>query len=167
MTAVQAVELKVEVIWGRAYAADLALTREAKAARGWSSAVITRGRNKRGWHIEFFRGFWGDVTQAAEPLPHNSWLRFLHKPGYLRCAWRLAEKLARTAAADSIRADIFVIEGQPNACLLNEISLSSGSLMGAHMHYMGKLWAEGHARRMYVSTQDTRPVYELGTAAPL
>jgi hypothetical protein len=41
-----------------------------------------------------------------------------------------------------VRIDIFVHRGEPGACSINEISLSSGGQQHGHRTFMGRLWAE-------------------------
>ena len=55
---------------------------------------------------------------------NREWVR---KEGHMACVWRLAERVARLAAIDQMRVDIFVAKGHPDACVVNENSLSSGS----------------------------------------
>ena len=47
------------------------------------------------------------------------------------------------------RVDIFVAKGDPDGCMVNENSLSSGSDTWPHRMYVALLWAEGHERGLY------------------
>ena len=42
-----------------------------------------------------------------------------------RCVWPLAERAARLMAIDEVRIDIFLVQGRPDDCQINEISVSS------------------------------------------
>ena len=49
------------------------------------------------------------------------------------------------------RVDIFVAKGDPDGCMVNENSLSSGSDTWPHRMYVARLWAEGHERHLYTT----------------
>ena len=54
-----------------------------------------------------------------------SWFRFIEKEGHLhRCVWPLAERAALAMGIDEVRIDVFVVQGHPDDCQLNEISIS-------------------------------------------
>ena len=123
----QAFELKAEVVWGRAYLAEL---------------VLAEG----GMQLFYLRG--AEEGDAEVHDPHNlegprrwGWIR---AEGHLACVWRLVERVARLAAIDQMRVDVFVAKGRPDGCLVNENSLSSGSGIWPHRFYVAQLWAEGH-----------------------
>eukprot|EP00958_Prasinococcus_capsulatus_P016092 scaffold1768_cov194-Prasinococcus_capsulatus_cf.AAC.5 len=53
------------------------------------------------------------------------------------CIWDLAERVAGATHADSMRIDIFLSEGNPGGCTVNENSLSSGMVRtpaAQHLH---------------------------------
>ena len=52
------------------------------------------------------------------------------------------------------RVDIFVSKGDPDGCMVNENSLSSGSDTWPHRMYVARLWAEGHERGLYKTFGD-------------
>jgi len=101
---------------------------------------------------------------------YDGWYKFIRDEGHLElCVWPLAEQTARLAAIDEIRIDIFVSQGQPRACLLNEDSISSGAQYMGHGMYLAKLWSEPYLLQSYtVSPSPQLPVrvYEA-TAADL
>ena len=66
--------------------------------------------------------------------------RWLFVEGHMRCVWAMAERVARIIAADQVRVDVFVAKGRPTSCMVNEISLSSGSPLGADGSYAARLW---------------------------
>lgn len=108
-------------------------------------------------YAEGFRHGSGLVLSTAEPLRGDSWFKFIDEEGHLDgCVWPLAEETARRIGADEIRIDIFIRQGHPAECVLNENSISSGSLYGAHALHMAKLWAEPYAAKTAcVFTSDT------------
>ncbi len=58
---------------------------------------------------------------------NSNWMMVLgFLVGYMNCIWDLAERVAQATHADSMRIDIFLSEGNPNGCTVNENSLSSG-----------------------------------------
>ena len=92
--------------------------------------------------------------RPPSPIPYfrhlgpGEWVR---EEGHLACVFRLAERVAFAAAIDQMRVDIFVEKGNPDACMVNENSLSSGSDTWPHRMYVARLWAEGHERHLYTA----------------
>ena len=128
----EAFEFKSEVVWGRAYFAELVLP------EGGSQTYWLRGATESAAEIH--------DPHALEERRRWGWLR---EEGHLACVWRLAERVARAAAIDQMRVDIFVAKGDPDGCMVNENSLSSGSDTWPHRMYVALLWAEGHERGLY------------------
>ena len=136
----QVLELKVEVVWGRAY---LAL--------------------ENSFHVLFLREADEDGCvdcDAPRPPPKclrrdgtvsdppkGSWWERILTEGHLQCAWDLAERAARQMAADAVRIDIFLNPTSPQGCMLNEISLSSAMNYQQNSAYLARLWLEPHLRR--------------------
>eukprot|EP00966_Prymnesium_polylepis_P162079 3745628-Prymnesium_polylepis.1 len=117
---VQVLELKVEVVWGRAYLAVensfhvLFLRDAAEAEHGCAKChgppPPAKCLNRDG--------------KVVSPPPGSWWDR-IFREAHLQCAWDLAELAARRMAADAVRVDIFLDPSKPRGCILNEISLSS------------------------------------------
>lgn len=140
-TAVGLPEVRVEVLWGRAYLANL-----------------------DGTHIFLRNGKFQDFTNPlamVRPLPmeDDHWVL---RGGYDKCFWETAEHAARLAGVDSIRVDLFLQLGSPTGCVINENSLSSGMIYYGYEKYMAALWKEGHVRAEYeLMGNGDVPVYEL------
>ena len=145
----QVLELKVEVLWGHALLAV-----------------------ENSFMLFFARGDGDDAAPLAAPrcvdgkgalhtLSAGSWWQRLYTEGHMRCAWRLAEATAAAAAADTLRVDIFVLPGEPEACALNEISLSSAMNYAEHNRYLAMLWAEPYLRGEYQLMDGALPVHLL------
>ncbi len=62
--------------------------------------------------------------------------------GHVACAFKLGEQIAKAMAINLVRLDIFVAQGSPDGCIVNESFLSSGGQTFSHRRYMGKLWGE-------------------------
>jgi len=141
--AVGLVELRAEVIWGRVYLVNLDAT-----------TIFTRDGN-----IEDYTTFMGGVMHMPPAGgPRVSWLR---DKGYMDCVIETAERLAQTAHIEYVRVDIFVDKNDPKACVVNEISLSSGYVYYSHEDYMAKIWADGLANKRYKTFKTDTPVHEL------
>ena len=67
---------------------------------------------------------------------NREWVR---TEGHMACVFKLAERVARAAAIDQMRVDIFVTKGDPDGCMVNENSLSSGSDVWPHRMYAARL----------------------------
>ena len=139
----QLAEIKTDVLWGRAY---LGNAKESPCNGGNSDFILMRGASDD-----------DAVTRSAE-------CAWLVEEGHMACVWRLAERVARLAAVDSLRVDVFAVRGRPSSCMLNEISLSSAMPVGGHAFFMGSLWAEPHVSPLYrsVGNASSAAVYERG-----
>eukprot|EP00041_Stephanoeca_diplocostata_P029834 m.889017 g.889017 ORF g.889017 m.889017 type:complete len:491 (-) comp23642_c0_seq1:575-2047(-) len=148
------VELKIEVIWGHAVLANIefdnkkAETGKVRADDGkkhdrstYATGIVTRlpGGKAR---IELFRSLVDTVFRTPVPLDEGSWYDFISEEGHLDCAFPLAERTARLASADNLRVDVFLTKGKPKNCMVNEDSLTSGSLYVGHMTHLAQLWSE-------------------------
>eukprot|EP00038_Savillea_parva_P009647 m.184917 g.184917 ORF g.184917 m.184917 type:complete len:458 (+) comp16267_c0_seq1:288-1661(+) len=159
----QVVEIKVEVFWGRAYAGVIT---DIKTF-GHGASVATRGIESLGHHpggmIEGFPDGFKHFVLATDYLPKTgpgSWFNWIIEEDHLRkCAWPLAEKSARIMGIDAVRIDIFLVQGDPTACVINENSLSDGMGYGHHMEFMSKLWAEPHVTKSYKLYNNDKPIY--------
>ena len=127
------VELKIEVMWGRATVAFLVIDDH------------NGNPNKR--FSKIYRGAHGEGAErpynASDPVHafHEGFefgsLHWIFTEGHMPCAWALAERVAHAMAADQVRVDVFVAESRPTQCLVNEISLSSGNPSGtADRHWL-------------------------------
>jgi len=151
-------ELKVEVFWGRAYLATCPDTRIYDR-----SSFFTR---QRGGQIEYFADWFSNVFNAPQVLPRSSWYYWMVRDGHLQCAWSLAESVARTIGADTMRVDVFINPDDAKGCSVNEDSLSSGMGYGPHFPYISQLWSEPHRLKWYSTFKSEKPAYEM-TAKPL
>eukprot|EP00041_Stephanoeca_diplocostata_P027204 m.746217 g.746217 ORF g.746217 m.746217 type:complete len:451 (+) comp23133_c1_seq9:329-1681(+) len=160
----QIVEIKVEVFWGRAYAgvsSDIPgiFGGGARFIRG----VVAEGDSPNG-AIEGFSSKWDHFVAATDRLPRTgpgSWFNWVIDENHLNlCVWPLAEKTARIMGIDAVRIDIFLEQGNPTACSINENSLSDGMGYGHHMEFMSRLWAEPHVRKLYRTYNNRKHIYE-------
>ena len=146
-----------QVLWGRAYLCELVL-----------------GERPGPTQLFYLRGPDDDEAVAMDPHgvesetasgTNREWVR---KEGHMACVWRLAERVARAAAVDQMRVDIFVAKGDPNGCMVNENSLSSGSDTWPHRMYLARLWAEGHERHLYTTFGNaSSPISYMTTEADI
>jgi len=127
-------ELKCEVLWTRTYFCELVL-----------------GERPGPTQLFYLRGPDDDDAVVMDSHALDPGREWVHQEGHLACVWRLAERVARAAAIDQMRVDIFVEKGKPDACMVNENSLSSGSDTWPHRMYVARLWAEGHERHLYTA----------------
>ena len=88
------------------------------------------------------------------------------RDGHLQCAWSLAESVARTIGADTMRVDVSLNPDDAKGCCVNEDSLSSGMGYGPHFPYISQLWSEPHRLKWYSTFKSEKPAYEM-TAKPL
>jgi len=160
------IELKVEVLYGRAVLAGLILDDHNGNPNKLFSKVY-RGDRGEGDERPY------DPTDPArafhEGLEHAS-LRWIFAEGHMPCVWTLAEKVARAMAADQVRVDIFVAQYHPEGCIVNEISLSSGHPYGTADRYLASLWLEPIARGLFRSLPveiGETPVYHMPPAPTL
>merc|ERR1719502_2265297 len=139
--AVGLLEMRVEVLWGRAYLAILD-----------GNAVFTRDG-----HIEHYTKPWGFLKMPASQEDVHPKLKRLRDTGYLDCAWSLAERAARATAIDAVRIDIFLKQGEPDGCTLNENSLSSGTPYWGHEEFLATTWAAPHRSKVYQLLDTEKP----------
>ena len=140
------VEVRAEVIWGRVYFVNLDAT-----------TIFTRNGD-----IEDYTGFMGGVLHMPPTGgPRVSWVR---DEGYLDCVINTAELIANRAHVEYLRVDIFLNRGNPNGCMVNEISLTSGYVYFGHENYIARLWAAGLEKKSYKLLNSTTPVHELTAA---
>lgn len=135
-------EFKIEVLWGRAYIGNA-----GESPCCWSGCD----------RFFLLRG----MTDTDAVTTNSMNCPWVIREGHGACVWRLAEKVARLAAVDSMRVDVFAVQGRPNECQLNELSLSSAMSYGDHSSYMALLWAEPHARRLFhtYGNASVQPIY--------
>eukprot|EP01065_Artemidia_motanka_P012768 TRINITY_DN17050_c0_g1_i2.p1 TRINITY_DN17050_c0_g1~~TRINITY_DN17050_c0_g1_i2.p1 ORF type:complete len:437 (+),score=110.84 TRINITY_DN17050_c0_g1_i2:62-1372(+) len=139
-----AVELKVEVFWGRAY---LGVTSDLSVGTVFLRNNVT----------ELYPSLWSQAFFTAEPERRMRWIV---DEGHLECVWSLAERTASLIGADSVRIDVFLWEGHPRECVVNEISLSSGMQYSMHYPFLAKAWALPHVRGLYTTYTDPSRVYQ-------
>jgi len=151
-------ELKCEVLWARVYLCELVLGEMP----GPTQVFYLRSPDD------------DDEAVTMDPHGHESetvngdnreWVR---TEGHMACVFKLAERVARAAAIDQMRVDIFVTKGDPDGCMVNENSLSSGSDTWPHRMYVARLWAEGHERGLYKTFGDAAgPISYMTTEADI
>jgi len=143
------VELKIEVLWGRAYLANIC-DYEAYALR---DGTIER------WDTSLF----SKIAHApvADPA-QNKKVQWLKEEGHLERAYKLAEKVCRSMLADQVRVDIFVRPGDLEGVVVNEISISPGALYKWHAQFMATTWRRGHVEHVYTLKDTKKRVYEEG-----
>ena len=140
-----------QVLWARAYFCELVLG----ARPGPTQFYLLRGPDD-------------DEAVAQDPHGMEHGREWVRKEGHMACVWRLAERVARAAAVDQMRVDIFVAKGDPDGCMVNENSLSSGSDTWPHRMYVARLWAEGHERHLYTTFGNaTSPASYMQTEADI
>mmetsp|Transcript_10081 Transcript_10081/g.12026 ORF Transcript_10081/g.12026 Transcript_10081/m.12026 type:complete len:448 (+) Transcript_10081:144-1487(+) len=143
------VELKIEVLWGRAYLANIC-DYEAYALR---DGTIER------WDTSLFSKIaHAPVTDPAQ----NKKVQWLKEEGHLERAYKLAEKVCRSMLADQVRVDIFVRPGDLEGVVVNEISISPGALYKWHAQFMATTWRRGHVEHVYTLKDTKKRVYEEG-----
>lgn len=176
-------ELKVEVVWGRAYLAFLETRLCARKFLGlWlepqSSLILTRDRRIMRF-VEWPKRFewewtfpWDQVGQYFANVPHenpaDSLLReysWLLSGKILDRVFATAEAVADRIGAEQVRVDIFVSKNPDEMPIVNEISLSSGHYYRYHTKFLSEEWAEGHRARDSKRYEGPLPVPDsmLGT----
>lgn len=138
-------EMKVEVLWGRAYLGLLdgtAVFRRDDTIEDYSTALA------------MFK-----IAGAGEHL------RWIVDEGYTACVWDLAERVARTMGIEALRVDIFLRQGDPSGCVVNEDSLSSGMVYYGHEDGLTEMWRSGFlGEPQYSVINTTKQVYEMTEA---
>jgi len=121
-------EVRVEVLWGRAYLALMD-----------GVTVFTRdGKTQDFSKVDLF--------SSSSSVIERHWF---FEDGHHECVFSVAERAADAAGVDSIRIDIFMDRAQPKACVINENSLSSGMVYWGHEPYLTRMWVEPHASKLY------------------
>mmetsp|Transcript_48374 Transcript_48374/g.80227 ORF Transcript_48374/g.80227 Transcript_48374/m.80227 type:complete len:558 (+) Transcript_48374:75-1748(+) len=150
-----AMELKVEVLWGRAYLARVIVDD--------TDALLYRRKDGR-IEVELTHSYLDSILARMHLVPMGHWWNWLSEnPAHVRCAWDLAERTARLIGADQIRIDIFISKRHPRDCMINENSLSSGEMYIRHGPKMVQLWREPY-RHNWVRQMpsDSPPVHLQG-----
>jgi len=129
-------ELKVEVLWGRAFLAFVDWP-GCKCTEG-GGAMLLRGGEAL---YRYVGGNWHEEEDLC--------VKWIVQEGHATNLWHLAEAVARTAQIDNLRVDIFLAKGQPRAMVVNEVSLSSGARYRWHWPHIAEIWAAGHRRKQY------------------
>lgn len=127
-------ELKVQVMWGRAYLAYMIEAQGVVSRDG----TFEQGMRSRPYGI--------DVPMPLSKVDAWSWVE---SEGHLPRVWRLAELAALSLGADQIRIDIFIRRGEPEAVSINEISLTSGQPSHMHGEFLSRIWMEPHLNKRY------------------
>mmetsp|Transcript_9589 Transcript_9589/g.23598 ORF Transcript_9589/g.23598 Transcript_9589/m.23598 type:complete len:451 (-) Transcript_9589:314-1666(-) len=143
------VELKIEVLWGRAYLANIC---------DYEAYALRDGTVER-WDTSLFSKIAHAPVTSKEANKQVEWLQ---SEGHLEKAFELAEKVCQAMMADQVRVDIFVRPGDPNAVLVNEISISPGALYKWHAQFMAAAWRGGHVEHRYRLSSTSSKVYEEG-----
>jgi len=138
------VEMKTEVLWGRAFIGALLPDDD-----NTEFPIVTRGENGSSGQIEVFDSYVSVITHRGELLSPDAWYAWILEDGYLDCVWALAERVSRIMRADQVRIDIFITRGQPGGCIINENSLSSGQNYGPYTHYLNQIWLEPFVNEWY------------------
>eukprot|EP00041_Stephanoeca_diplocostata_P001216 m.19168 g.19168 ORF g.19168 m.19168 type:complete len:417 (+) comp11725_c0_seq1:117-1367(+) len=125
-------EIKVEVVWGRAYMGF------------WAYPMGPTVDRQCNLEHEFQ---YGALHPNSTLQPDE--LRWFCDNGHLQPVFALAERTARAAGVDQMRVDIFVNPADPEHPVVNENSLFS--MQGHHQHtvYIGRVWLDGYLKREY------------------
>ncbi|GAB5366595.1 hypothetical protein AAMO2058_001156700 [Amorphochlora amoebiformis] len=128
------VELKVEVVWGRAYLAYITM--------GSHHCDIQNSMILRDGTIQAYR--MDQMLKEQVDVCHQ----WIIKEGHIDVVWHLAEAFAETLQIDAVRVDIFITQnGDPRNAVINEISLSSGAGYAWHWEFLTQLWVDGYRAR--------------------
>eukprot|EP00467_Chlorarachnion_reptans_P023078 CAMPEP_0114512096 /NCGR_PEP_ID=MMETSP0109-20121206/14776_1 /TAXON_ID=29199 /ORGANISM="Chlorarachnion reptans, Strain CCCM449" /LENGTH=607 /DNA_ID=CAMNT_0001691723 /DNA_START=40 /DNA_END=1863 /DNA_ORIENTATION=- len=123
-------EVKVEVVWGRAYLGLFPEYHDVIALRGGIFEYTDRSQDApEHW------------TLGNKPDIRLKWL--LDK-GHMEAVWELAEKVALRIGIDEIRVDVFIDPERPESPAVNEISLSSGHNYLFHSPHLAAAWVGPH-----------------------
>jgi len=117
-------EIKVQTLFGKVYFIN------AEA----DESVLLNG----GTTFQSFPGFKGKFMYQPENNTRWDWII---EEGHVPRITYLAELVAKAIGIDELRVDIFVTKGDPDAAVVNEISISSGLDMGIHFPFYAKMWA--------------------------
>ncbi len=139
-------EVKVEVVWGRAYLGLFADYHDVIALRNGALEFSCRDRACPQW--------W---THGNVPDTRLAWVV---ENGHMDAVWQLAERVAKDIGIDEVRVDIFINPCEPSKPVVNEISLSSGHEYMYHTDFLAKSWAGPHLTRLGIS----QPLGDVWTA---
>ncbi|GAB5371932.1 hypothetical protein AAMO2058_001622500 [Amorphochlora amoebiformis] len=120
-------EVKVEVVWGRAYLGLFADFHDIVALRDGTFEFTDRTRYSPDHY-----------TVGNHPDTRLLWLQ---DEGHMRSVWALAESVARAIGVGELRVDIFIDPVRPAHPAVNEISLCSGHNYFFHSTYLAEAWA--------------------------
>lgn len=145
-------EMKVEMVWGRLYLGEIVANNFPFGLMVIRNPASTEEKTE--WEVHASRGI-SSLLNLHRWLPRS--LFPVYPPGlnwdwvleerHMDCIETLATKVARTMTIEQVRVDIFFNKGNPGGCMVNEISLSSGSHTYSHRRNVAKVWAEGHLLR--------------------
>eukprot|EP00472_Partenskyella_glossopodia_P004899 CAMPEP_0197532648 /NCGR_PEP_ID=MMETSP1318-20131121/40480_1 /TAXON_ID=552666 /ORGANISM="Partenskyella glossopodia, Strain RCC365" /LENGTH=491 /DNA_ID=CAMNT_0043089283 /DNA_START=381 /DNA_END=1853 /DNA_ORIENTATION=+ len=123
-------EVKIEVLWGRAYLGLFGDYHDIIALRTGVYEYTNRDHNSNSyWTLENKR---------------DKRLEWLNDVGHMDAAWELAERVALAIGIDEVRVDIFIDPLRPERPVVNEISLSSGHDYLYHSPYLSQIVAGPH-----------------------
>jgi len=92
-------------------------------------------------HFEVYGGGTDTLLNIAhEDTTDYQWI--IDEGHIPRILW-LAELTAKATGLDELRVDIFLTQGNPDAAVINENSISSGLDMRVHFPFYSKMWAQG------------------------
>jgi len=123
-------EVKVEVLWGRAYLGLFADFHDIIALRDGSLEFTCRDKACSQWWSH------GNVPDLR--------LKWAVENGHMEAVWTLAERVAQAIGIDEARIDIFIDPNRPKEPVVNEISLSSGHEYMYHTDFLAEAWAAPH-----------------------
>jgi len=151
------VEIKTEVIWGRAYLLMVDGMQSDENKHESVGGAITRDGQIQYYEPGSFRGDW--LNQAS----HNKDLEWIVEESHHKKIIELSEKMAKLIGIDEIRVDIFIKKGDVNAAMVNEDSISSGGQYRSHFMHIAETWAMGHRSRLYKTKKIDAPCYAAST----
>ncbi|KAL1527813.1 hypothetical protein AB1Y20_009196 [Prymnesium parvum] len=131
-------ELKIEVLWGRAYLGII-----TENGIDWGKCDERDGLVLRDTDVV------RNINEFTWETTHHECNEWIIKEGHLKYAWHLAEGFAKAAMIDAVRVDVFLHPGHPELAMINEISLTTGHFYNAHHHYMAQAWQQGHQAKEY------------------
>eukprot|EP00657_Telonema_sp_P-1_P001797 TRINITY_DN14498_c0_g1_i1.p1 TRINITY_DN14498_c0_g1~~TRINITY_DN14498_c0_g1_i1.p1 ORF type:complete len:358 (+),score=106.55 TRINITY_DN14498_c0_g1_i1:129-1202(+) len=132
----QPTELKVEVIFGRAFVIQVAAGSGEEGERCEHGALITRDEPP------VMKMYDGAYKQEVQQKP--GCYEWILTGGYLEQVYAIAESAAKAAGIDALRIDVFLNRGQPGSVQINENSLSSAADYQWATPLLAKAWQEGH-----------------------
>ena len=106
------VEVKTEVLWGRAYIGALLPDEENS-----EFPIVTRGENDSGGTIEVFDSYLAVISHRGSPVSSEVWYRWVLQAGYLDCVWALVRASPPTQVSDHITRTRAALHPTPDAAL--------------------------------------------------